>query len=164
MCMGDVCMTCGVHGMWCTLHEELHGFSQHDIDNVRVAWQCSFKTVQTLCFKMALVVHGGQREDLCRCTPPWRKQCAYCIWENLDHSGKLNSVTLTGRMVSPTYARSFQTPQGATLLLDAVCAVMQATCAILDSSMCAPRRTCKWFLFGAILTHQNTLQCVRGWA
>ena len=84
--------------------------------------------------------------------------------ENLDHSGKLNSVTLTGRMVSPTYARSFQTPQGATLLLDAVCAVMQATCAILDSSMCAPRRTCKWFLFGAILTHQNTLQCVRGWA
>ena len=60
VCMVDVCMTCGVHGMWCTLHEELHGFSQHDIDNVRVAWQCSFKTVQTLCFKMALVVHGGQ--------------------------------------------------------------------------------------------------------
>ena len=81
--MGDVCMTCGVHGMWCTLHEELHGFSQHDIDNVRVAWQCSFKTVQTLCFKMALVVHGGQRVDLCRCTPPWRKQCAYCIWGKL---------------------------------------------------------------------------------
>ena len=81
-----------------------------------------------------------------------------------DRSGKQNSVNVTGRTISPTLARLFRKSKGATLLLDALCAVMQATSSPLDGSVCARRNICKWFHFGAISTRLNTSQCVRGWA
>ena len=63
---------------------------------------------------------------------------AHCVLiaygDNWDQDGKPNSWIVTGRMVSPSVARSFQASQTANLLWDALCVVMQAAPAILGGS------------------------------
>ena len=119
-----------MHDTWCAWL----AISEHDIDNVRVAWQCGSKAPQTHVSKwhwsfMKLAVRASVN------VAAFHHCVLIAYGESWDQNGKPNSVTVTGRMVSPSVARSFQASQMANLLWDALCVVMQAAPAILEGSL-----------------------------
>ena len=97
-----------MHDTWRAWHEI--EISEHDIHNVRVAWQCGSKAPQTQVSKWYIMI----QTDLVRASvnvaalhQKWVVVIAY--GKDWDRNGKPNSVTVTGRMVSLSVARSFQT-------------------------------------------------------
>ena len=110
-----------MHDMWLAWARHEIEISEHDIHNVRVAWQCGSKAPQTQVSKWncTALVRVGLANCLANSMqvhkPTTNVGVLIAHGEDWEGNGKPNSMTITARMVCP-FARSLQTPLKAHLL------------------------------------------------